>query len=159
MWNAYLKLSSVLSIVTIHQRIYADGLAIAPPSWSDPEVNPCARFSNGWQHLFYEPLQACFKIFTMGFPCPDTMELSPLKNGLTGYGKNNFIIMEKKLIKNIEQVNAAVHQDLYKQIRLQSVIKYIVEGHVMNLIMLIHFHKRKVSSELCASTDLNIIYF
>lgn len=87
MWYAYLKISSVLSIVAFHQRNLAQGLAIAPPSWSDPEVNPCARVSNGWQHLYYSPLKACFKIFTTGFPCPDTMELSPLKNGLTGYGE------------------------------------------------------------------------
>lgn len=85
MWNAYLKLSTVLSLGLFYQR--TDALAISPPSWSDPEVNPCARVSNGWQHLYYAPLKACFKIFTTGFPCPDTMELSPLKNGLTGYGE------------------------------------------------------------------------
>lgn len=89
MWNVYLKLSIVLSISAIYQKKdnYVDALAIAPPSWSNPEVNPCARFSNGWQHLYYSPLKACFKIFTTGFPCPDTMELAPLKNGLNGYGE------------------------------------------------------------------------
>jgi hypothetical protein len=89
MWNAYLKLSTVLSLGVIYQRDFVDALAISPPSWSDPNVNPCALAgnTNTWQHLFYEPLKACFKIFTMGFPCPESMELAPLKNGLTGYGE------------------------------------------------------------------------
>jgi hypothetical protein len=55
--------------------------AVQPPSWSDPKINPCAKIANGWQHLYYPPLDRCFKIFTLGYPCPETMELSPLENG------------------------------------------------------------------------------
>ncbi|XP_070492804.1 uncharacterized protein [Chironomus tepperi] len=80
-------LKLILLIATIYQRRSVNGLAISPPSWSDPNVNPCARMSNGWQHLYYSPLKGCFKIFTLGFPCPETMELSPIKNGMTGYGE------------------------------------------------------------------------
>lgn len=87
MWIAYHQLI-LLILFAIYQRGAVDALAISPPSWSDPSVNPCARSVNGgWQHLFYPPLKACFKIFTLGYPCPDTMELSPIKNGLTGYGE------------------------------------------------------------------------
>jgi Domain of unknown function (DUF4789) len=85
MCNVYSTLILIV-VVAINQRS-VDALAISPPSWSDPNVNPCAKLSNGWQHLYYAPLKACFKIFTLGYPCQDTMELSPLKNGLTGYGE------------------------------------------------------------------------
>jgi hypothetical protein len=87
MWHAYItKLIFTLTLAA-NQRNLVNSYAIAPPSWSDPNVNPCARMSNGWQHLYYAPLKACFKIFTTGFPCPETMELTPIKNGLTGYGE------------------------------------------------------------------------
>jgi len=82
MWNVYLIL-----LLAVYQK-YADCLAIAPPSWSDPKVNPCASMPNGgWQHLYYLPLKQCFKIFTLGFPCPPTMEFSPIMNGMTGHGE------------------------------------------------------------------------
>ncbi|XP_055384230.1 uncharacterized protein LOC129613919 [Condylostylus longicornis] len=51
--------------------------AIVPPPWSDPEKNPCALMPGGWQLLYWPPLKKCFKIFSVGYPCPDTMELSP----------------------------------------------------------------------------------
>ncbi|XP_067643794.1 uncharacterized protein [Eurosta solidaginis] len=51
--------------------------AIVPPPWSDPEKNPCASMPGGWQLLYWPPLKQCFKIFTIGYPCPATMELSP----------------------------------------------------------------------------------
>lgn len=77
-----------LLMTAVYQKFFfADGFAIAPPSWSDPKVNPCARMSNGWQHLYYPPLKECFKIFTLGYPCPDSMELSPILNGVTGHGE------------------------------------------------------------------------
>jgi hypothetical protein len=60
---------------------YVNAYAVQPPSWSDPKINPCAKIANGWQHLYYPPLDRCFKIFTLGYPCPETMELSPLENG------------------------------------------------------------------------------
>lgn len=87
MWNAYIKLILTFIAAVYQRQLSVDALAIAPPTWSDPTVNPCARTANGWQHLFYPPLNSCFKIFTLGYPCPDTMELSPIKNGLTGYGE------------------------------------------------------------------------
>lgn len=37
--------------------------AIVPPPWSDPVKNPCARLPNGWQLLYWAPLNDCFKIF------------------------------------------------------------------------------------------------
>lgn len=77
----------MMLLTAVHQNFHVTGFAIAPPSWSDPKVNPCAKNANGWQHLFYPPLQECFKIFTMGYPCPDSMELSPILNGLTGHGE------------------------------------------------------------------------
>lgn len=54
--------------------------AIVPPPWSDPEKNPCATLPGGWQLLYWQPLDECFKIFQLGYPCPDTMELSPVSN-------------------------------------------------------------------------------
>lgn len=85
-----------LLMSAVNQSFCVNSLAIAPPSWSDPKVNPCASMANGWQHLYYPPLNKCFKIFTLGFPCSETMELSPTANGLTGHGEckyfpfNNF---------------------------------------------------------------------
>ncbi|XP_075161371.1 uncharacterized protein LOC142234172 isoform X1 [Haematobia irritans] len=51
--------------------------AIIPPPWSDPDKNPCATMPGGWQLLYWPPLKKCFKIFSIGYPCPETMELSP----------------------------------------------------------------------------------
>uniref|UniRef100_A0A1B0CZN5 DUF4789 domain-containing protein n=1 Tax=Phlebotomus papatasi TaxID=29031 RepID=A0A1B0CZN5_PHLPP len=56
--------------------------AIVPPPWADPARNPCAARPGGWQLLFWPPLQQCFRIFQLGFPCPDTMELSPSPSGV-----------------------------------------------------------------------------
>lgn len=61
--------------------------AIFPPPWSDPEKNPCATMPGGWQLLYWPPLKKCFKIFTIGYPCPETMELSPAP--LNGKSKGN----------------------------------------------------------------------
>lgn len=54
--------------------------AIVPPPWSDPQKNPCASMPGGWQLLYWPPLKKCFKIFQVGYPCPETMELSPAAN-------------------------------------------------------------------------------
>lgn len=81
------KLYIIFLTAAVNQKFQASGYAIAPPSWSDPKVNPCAKLSNGWQHLYYPPLETCFKIFTLGYPCPESMELSPILNGLTGHGE------------------------------------------------------------------------
>ncbi|GAB0096278.1 uncharacterized protein DMENIID0001_117630 [Sergentomyia squamirostris] len=56
--------------------------AIVPPPWADPARNPCAARPGGWQLLFWPPLQQCFRIFQMGFPCPESMELSPSPSGV-----------------------------------------------------------------------------
>ena len=74
-------------MAAVNQKINTAGFAIAPPLWSDPKVNPCAKMSNGWQHLYYPPLKQCFKIFTLGYPCPESMELSPILSGVTGHGE------------------------------------------------------------------------
>ncbi|XP_053953273.1 uncharacterized protein LOC128860064 isoform X1 [Anastrepha ludens] len=64
--------------------------AIVPPPWSDPEKNPCASMPGGWQLLYWPPLKQCFKIFTIGYPCPETMELSPAPSvGKTKAARNN----------------------------------------------------------------------
>ncbi|CAD7080307.1 unnamed protein product [Hermetia illucens] len=57
----------------------SDG-AIVPPPWSNIDKNPCAALPGGWQMLYWAPLKKCFKIFQVGYPCPDTMELSPPSN-------------------------------------------------------------------------------
>ncbi|KAF7264723.1 hypothetical protein GWI33_022531 [Rhynchophorus ferrugineus] len=51
--------------------------AVAPPPWANPDLNPCVRQSRGWQVLFWPPDKKCYKIFKVGYPCPDGMELSP----------------------------------------------------------------------------------
>lgn len=54
---------------------------VAPP-WSDAQQNPCSSEPNGWQ-LLYWPLDGkCYKIFQKGYPCPDSMELTPGKGGI-----------------------------------------------------------------------------
>ncbi|KAI4463632.1 hypothetical protein MML48_4g00021332 [Holotrichia oblita] len=66
--------------ITLHvlseERYLAEG-AVAPPPWADPKVNPCATQPRGWQLLYWPPDGKCYKIFKMGYPCPDDMELSP----------------------------------------------------------------------------------
>ncbi|XP_055316811.1 uncharacterized protein LOC129576172 isoform X3 [Sitodiplosis mosellana] len=57
--------------------IFVGDAAIEPPPWSDPSRNPCANKPGGWQLLYWAPLKQCFKIYTLGYPCPDTMELTP----------------------------------------------------------------------------------
>ncbi|XP_043529622.1 uncharacterized protein LOC122539081 isoform X1 [Frieseomelitta varia] len=51
--------------------------AIMPPPWADPSSNPCAAQPRGWQLLFWPPDGKCYKIFQIGAPCPETMELGP----------------------------------------------------------------------------------
>lgn len=53
-----------------------DAAIVAPP-WANPKLNPCASQPRGWQLLFWPPDGKCYKIFQMGYPCPDDMELSP----------------------------------------------------------------------------------
>lgn len=74
-------------MTAVYQTFQVEAYAIAPPAWSNPDINPCAKNANGWQHLYYPPLKQCFKIFTLGYPCPDSMELSPTFNGVTGHGE------------------------------------------------------------------------
>lgn len=97
-----MKISSIWFIVTLlgiceHQI----ETAVVPPPWSDPFNNPCAAQPGGWQLLYWPPLKKCFKIFTvkmlsttqnflvitinlqLGYPCPDTMELSPVGSSAT----------------------------------------------------------------------------
>ncbi|KAJ8668216.1 hypothetical protein QAD02_009879, partial [Eretmocerus hayati] len=51
--------------------------AIVPPPWADPASNPCATQPRGWQLLYWPPDGKCYKIFQIGAPCPETMELGP----------------------------------------------------------------------------------
>lgn len=54
--------------------------AVVPPPWANPGNNPCASQPGGWQ-LLYWPLDGkCYKIFHKGYPCPDSMELTPGAN-------------------------------------------------------------------------------
>lgn len=81
------KLFIMLLLSATYQKFQVQGFAISPPSWSNPELNPCAKMANGWQHLFYPPLNKCFKIFSVGYPCPESMELAPVLNSTTGIGE------------------------------------------------------------------------
>ncbi|XP_066150048.1 uncharacterized protein [Euwallacea fornicatus] len=54
--------------------------AIMPPPWADPKLNPCAKEPLGWQRLYWPPDGKCYKIFQLGPPCPEGMELSPAKS-------------------------------------------------------------------------------
>lgn len=83
-FRSVMKVRCMLILMTV---VGVNSFAIAPPTWSDPKVNPCAKMSNGWQHLYYPPLKECFKIFALGYPCPESMELSPTFNGVTGHGE------------------------------------------------------------------------
>lgn len=51
--------------------------AVVPPPWADPTFNPCASQPGGWQLIYWPPDKKCYRIFTRGYPCPETMELSP----------------------------------------------------------------------------------
>ncbi|XP_020277548.1 multiple epidermal growth factor-like domains protein 10 isoform X1 [Pseudomyrmex gracilis] len=51
--------------------------AIMPPPWADPASNPCAAQPRGWQLLYWPADGKCYKIFQIGAPCPETMELAP----------------------------------------------------------------------------------
>lgn len=53
------------------------GAAIRAPPWADPELNPCANQPRGWQYIFWPEDGQCYKIFQIGYPCPETMELVP----------------------------------------------------------------------------------
>ncbi|KAJ8984611.1 hypothetical protein NQ317_006073 [Molorchus minor] len=53
------------------------GAVMAPP-WADPKLNPCATQPRGWQLLFWPPDGKCYRIFKIGHPCPEGMELSPM---------------------------------------------------------------------------------
>ncbi|KAJ8919330.1 hypothetical protein NQ315_003914 [Exocentrus adspersus] len=69
-WILYLKILLTL------QQFYTEGAIMAPP-WANPKLNPCAALPNGWQLLFWPPDGRCYKIFQIGHPCPEEMELSP----------------------------------------------------------------------------------
>lgn len=81
MWNNALQLSIKYVTINLFLIVTAILAAIAPPPWSDPTKNPCASQPGGWQLLYWPPLNQCFKIFTKGYPCPETMELSPVAYG------------------------------------------------------------------------------
>ncbi|KAK4886078.1 hypothetical protein RN001_002349 [Aquatica leii] len=51
--------------------------AVAPPAWADPKLNPCATQPRGWQLLYWPPDGQCYKIYQIGYPCPEGMELTP----------------------------------------------------------------------------------
>ncbi|KAJ8938717.1 hypothetical protein NQ318_005571 [Aromia moschata] len=55
------------------------GAVMAPP-WANPKLNPCASQPRGWQLLFWPPDGKCYKIFQVGHPCPEGMELSPVSS-------------------------------------------------------------------------------
>ncbi|XP_039300293.1 uncharacterized protein LOC120348941, partial [Nilaparvata lugens] len=51
--------------------------AVVAPPWADPGQNPCATEPGGWQLLYWPPDQKCYRIFQKGYPCPESMELTP----------------------------------------------------------------------------------
>ncbi|XP_015111656.1 uncharacterized protein LOC107037550 [Diachasma alloeum] len=51
--------------------------SIVPPPWANPLSNPCAAQPRGWQLLYWPDDGKCYKIFQIGAPCPETMELGP----------------------------------------------------------------------------------
>ncbi|XP_043267613.1 multiple epidermal growth factor-like domains protein 10 isoform X2 [Venturia canescens] len=55
--------------------------AIVPPPWANPSSNPCASQPRGWQLLYWPADGKCYKIFQIGAPCPETMELGPAAKG------------------------------------------------------------------------------
>ncbi|XP_023315621.1 uncharacterized protein LOC106659378 isoform X1 [Trichogramma pretiosum] len=61
--------------------------AIVPPPWADPANNPCASQPRGWQLLYWPADGKCYRIFQIGAPCPETMELSPSAVGSGGMMK------------------------------------------------------------------------
>lgn len=70
-----------LIIVQILHRLQVAEGAIAAPPWANPKLNPCAIHPMGWQMLYWPPDGACYKIFQLGHPCPDDMELTPSASG------------------------------------------------------------------------------
>ncbi|XP_011296245.2 uncharacterized protein LOC101892649 isoform X1 [Musca domestica] len=75
----FASLQTSLSLIALSSLLLCQQTdsAIIPPPWSDPDKNPCATMPGGWQLLYWPPLKKCFKIFSLGYPCPETMELSP----------------------------------------------------------------------------------
>lgn len=71
---------TTIIVLVILMTVKVVKMAIVPPAWADPERNPCASLPGGWQLLYWAPLKRCFKIFSLGYPCPETMELSPALN-------------------------------------------------------------------------------
>ncbi|XP_011297071.1 uncharacterized protein [Fopius arisanus] len=55
--------------------------AIVPPPWANPLRNPCATRPRGWQLLYWADDGKCYRIFQIGAPCPETMELAPSAKG------------------------------------------------------------------------------
>ncbi|XP_034949164.1 uncharacterized protein [Chelonus insularis] len=55
--------------------------AIVPPPWANPSSNPCAVQPRGWQLLYWPADGKCYKIFQIGAPCPESMELGPAAKG------------------------------------------------------------------------------
>jgi len=53
------------------------GAAVVPPSWADPQRNPCASLPGGWQLLQWPADGQCYRVFSRGPPCPPSMELTP----------------------------------------------------------------------------------
>ena len=53
---------------------------IISPS-NDSNNNPCKSKPNGWQLLYWAKDAKCYRIFQKGYPCPETMELIPGRNG------------------------------------------------------------------------------
>ncbi|KAF6216864.1 hypothetical protein GE061_001214 [Apolygus lucorum] len=67
-------------LLCIHFRPGASTNAIPP--WTDQKQNPCAAEPNGWQLLFWPLDGKCYKIFQKGYPCPESMEITPGKGGI-----------------------------------------------------------------------------
>ncbi|XP_014218993.1 uncharacterized protein LOC106647209 isoform X2 [Copidosoma floridanum] len=74
--NATRRREPAVLIVLSSLLVWASA-ALIPPPWADPINNPCATQPRGWQLLYWPADGKCYKIFQIGAPCPETMELGP----------------------------------------------------------------------------------
>ncbi|XP_014612082.1 PREDICTED: uncharacterized protein LOC106791159 [Polistes canadensis] len=74
-------MKNLLKIIILCITIINIKAVIMPPPWADPLNNPCALQPRGWQLLYWPPDGKCYKIFQIGAPCPETMELGPAAGG------------------------------------------------------------------------------
>ncbi|XP_015594948.1 uncharacterized protein LOC107267565 isoform X2 [Cephus cinctus] len=83
MRNERVAMQTILSSTVWILLVAGASAAIVPPPWANPSSNPCAAQPRGWQLLYWPDDGKCYKIFQIGPPCPETMELGPAAGGGT----------------------------------------------------------------------------